>query len=60
MEIITKHRKTGDIHTFKGMDAILAEINRDHSSDFTPCTASDWKEGWQEWCKELKIIRTNN
>lgn len=30
---------------FEGVDAILAEINRDRSADWTPYTRRDWREG---------------
>lgn len=30
---------------FEGVGAILAEINRDRSADWTPYTRRDWREG---------------
>lgn len=34
------------------MDAILDEINRDHSEDFSDYIEEDWLEGWIEWEEE--------
>lgn len=31
------------------LDQVLAEINRDHSDEWTDYDESDWLEGWNEW-----------
>jgi hypothetical protein len=31
------------------MAQVLNEINRDHSAEFDPYNAHDWREGWSEW-----------
>jgi len=31
------------------LEQVLAEINRDHSSEWTDYTESDWEEGWDTW-----------
>jgi hypothetical protein len=40
--------KTGEI-TEWSMQAILNEINRDRSSNWTDYNETDWEEGWNEW-----------
>jgi hypothetical protein len=45
-----KDLSTGKIHSWT-IDQILAEINRDHSSEWTDYDKTDWREGWNEWCE---------
>jgi hypothetical protein len=37
-----------EIHEWT-LEEILAEINRDHSDQWTDYDETDWKEGWNEW-----------
>jgi len=46
--IYVKDLSTNKVHEWSLKD-VLHEINRDHSDGWTNYTASDWKEGWNEW-----------
>jgi hypothetical protein len=43
--IICQNRETKKVKIFKNVKAVLRNINRDRSAEWTPYTARDWKEG---------------
>lgn len=55
--IICQYVESKEIVKFKNVKSILKEINRDRSEDWTPYTKHDWKEGFKEWCYEMRIVK---
>lgn len=51
LDIEATKQKGFDIFVYWTLGAILAEINRDHSDDWTDYNDQDWQEGWGEWCE---------
>ena len=47
---LVKDLESGEVSNWTLTD-ILHEINRDRSDEWTPYDASDWGEGWDEWCE---------
>ena len=50
MKIQFKELESGEILDWD-LEDVLAEINRDHSDEWTDYDESDWLEGWNEWCE---------
>lgn len=48
---VVKDIESGEVMRWTLTD-ILNEINRDRSDDWTPYNASDWREGWDQWCED--------
>ena len=47
---VVKDLETGETSEWT-IDEILAEINRDHSEEFTDYDRSDWREGWEQFAE---------
>ena len=47
--IYCQNRETGELKKFKNVEAVLRNINRDRSEEWTPYTKIDWKEGLKEF-----------
>jgi hypothetical protein len=54
--IICKDKETGEIKKFKNVKAVLKDINRDRSQDWTNYTTHDWKEGLKVFT-EYEIVK---
>jgi hypothetical protein len=57
--IICKNGDTGEIVKFKNIKAVLRNINRDRSQDWTPYNKHDWREGLREFT-EFDLIKVLN
>jgi hypothetical protein len=58
MNIPIKVLETGQIQQWP-LSAVLEEINRDRSSQWTNYDESDWQEGWDEWVEGEFYSRNN-
>tara|TARA_Y100000034_G_C6790349_1_gene353844 strand:- start:310 stop:639 length:330 start_codon:yes stop_codon:yes gene_type:complete len=45
-----KDIQSGEIQDWD-LETILAYINADRSAEWADYDATDWKEGWDEWCE---------
>ena len=50
LRFVVKDRNT-DMVSLWSLQDILDEINRDRSEEWSDYDASDWREGWEEWCE---------
>jgi len=54
--IICENRETKEIKKFKNIKAVLKEINRDRSQEWTNYNRYDWKEGLKEFT-EYELVK---
>lgn len=60
--IICRNIETHKTVTFPNVKAVLEEINRDRSEDWTPYTKHDWKEGLEEFTEYrlLNVLKSKS
>ena len=49
------NKDTGELKKFKNVKAVLREINRDRSNEWSSYNKNDWKEGLNEFT-EYKLL----
>ena len=56
--IMCRVRESGEIVKFKNVKAVLKNINRDRSNEWTNYNKNDWKEGLREFTEfELVTVK---
>ena len=53
--IVCRNRETGEITIFSNIKAVLKEINRNRSAEWSPYNKHDWEEGLNEFT-EYEIV----
>jgi len=58
--IIVTNRETGQVETFPSVAAVLREINRDRSGEWTRYDKTDWREGLKDFTEYNLIAVMRN